>query len=79
LTKGEIDYTGISISEIVSFKRKFNDQEELVLHNVSDVEVTVKLPGENEKFDKAVYQSNPGVKIQRGEITLPAYCTLILK
>jgi alpha-amylase len=79
LTKGEIDYSGISVSEIVSFKRKFSNQEELVLHNVSDVEVTVKLLTENEKFDKPVYQSRPDTKIQDGEITLPAYSTLILK
>jgi glycosidase len=79
LTQGGIDYSGISISEIVSFKRKFNDKEELVLHNVSDVEVTVKLADGNQKFSKLAYQSKPNIKQQDGEITIPAYCTLILK
>jgi alpha-amylase len=79
LTQGEIDYSGISISEIVSFKRKFKEQEELVLHNVSDVEVTIKLSEENQKFARLAYQSKPSIKIQDGEITIPAFCTLILK
>jgi len=78
LTQGEIDYSGIDRSEIVSFKRKFNEEEELVVHNVSDVEVTIKLEGNNKQFDKAGYFSKESFTLKDGELTLPAFCTVIL-
>lgn len=79
LTQGEIDYSGIAVSEIVSFKRKFNQQEELVVHNVSDVEVTIKLDGDNKNFSDVSYASKDNFTLQKGELTLPAYSTIILK
>ena len=79
LTQGEIDHSGINISEIVSFKRKFNNEEELVFHNVSDVEVTVKLEGANNKFNKIAFSSKEDIRLQDSEIILPAYSTVILK
>lgn len=80
LTQGDVDYSSISITEIVSFKRKFKEQEELVLHNVSDVEVTVKLGDDNKNFRTIAYQSKKeNVRLQDNELTLPAYSTVILK
>ena len=58
LTLGEIENTNFSIAEVVSFKRKYDNEELLVLNNISDVEITIELSDENEKFDAVVYDSN---------------------
>jgi len=79
LTQGSIDYSGIAVAEVVSFKRKFEAKEELVLHNVSDVEVTVKLNGDNEKFNDVQYASKEGYQLNGEELKLPAYSTIILR
>ena len=79
LTQGAIDYSGIEVAEVVSFKRKFEAKEELVLHNVSDVEVTVKLDGDNQKFNHVAYSSKNGYILDAGELRLPAYSTIILR
>jgi len=63
----------------VSFTRKYKAQEELVIHNVSDVEVTLKLEGDNQKFTDVAYASTDGFILSNGELKLPAFSTLILK
>jgi alpha-amylase len=80
LTYGEIDHAGIETDEIVSFIRKHENNESLVLHNVSDVEVTVPITESLERFNKIDYDSEGGkIPIQDGELRLPAYSTVILK
>ena len=79
LTQGDIEHSGITVSEIVSFTRKFKAQEELIIHNVSDVEVTLKLEGENKKFNDVAYASKDDFTLQDGELKLPAFSTVILK
>jgi glycosidase len=79
LTQGDIDYSGITVSEIVSFKRTHKDEEELVVHNVSDVEVTIKLEGENKQFDEVEFFSNDNFTLANGELTVPAFSTVILE
>lgn len=79
LTKGEVDYSGINVSEIVSFRRIFKDQEALVIHNVSDVEVTLNLDGDNSRFRAIQYTSNEEYTWENRELTLPAYSTVILE
>jgi glycosidase len=79
LTQGSIAYSGIGASEIVSFRRIYEAEETLVVHNVSDVEVTVKLTGENSKYKDVGYFSNEHFKLEGEELTLPAFSTVILK
>ncbi len=79
LTQGEIENSNLNISEVVSFIRKSGEEEVLVLNNVSDVEVTVKLTEGNAKFDAIDYDSNGAAKLQDGALVLPAYSTVILK
>jgi alpha-amylase len=79
LTQGEIENSNLNISEVVSFIRKSGEEEVLVLNNVSDVEVTVKLEGGNAKFDAIDYDSDGTAKLQDGALVLPAYSTVILK
>ena len=80
LTYGDIEHVGIHIAEIVSFTRKHENEELLVLHNVSDVEVTVKLENANAEFNEIDFDTAGGrVAVENGEINLPAYTTVILK
>lgn len=79
LTQGDILYSDIPVSEIVSFRRKHKQKEELVVHNVSDVEVTIMLDGENKKFDDVVFYTKVDFSYKDGTLTLPAYSTVILK
>ena len=79
LTQGDIDYSGINVSEVVSFIRRFKDDEELVIHNVSDVAITLNLDGENSRFKTIKYSSNEGFIWEERELTLPAFSTVILK
>jgi alpha-amylase len=79
LTMGEIEKTNFSIAEVISFRRKFENEELLVLNNISDVEITIALSDENEKFDEFFYDSNKTAILEEGELTLPAYSTVILK
>jgi glycosidase len=80
LTYGEIDHADIHVAEIVSFIRKHEQEEVLVLHNVSDVEVTVTLPENHSRFNKIDFDTTRGeVALQNGVLKLPAYSTTILK
>jgi alpha-amylase len=79
LTMGEIEKTNFSIGEVVSFRRKHANEELLVLNNISDVEITIALTDENEKFDEVLYDSNKTAILEEGELTLPAYSTVIMK
>jgi glycosidase len=80
LTYGDIDGAGININEVVSFIRKHENSEVLVLHNVSDVEVTINLKENNSRFDKIDFDTKHGdVSMQNGELKIPSYTTVILK
>ena len=75
LTYGDIEPSGTHIEEVVSFKRSYENEELLVLHNVSDVEVTV---ASEEVFQKILFSTVGEVEMEAGELTLPAYTTVIL-
>lgn len=80
LTYGEIDHAGIRIAEIVSFIRKNKEEEVLVLHNVSDVEVTTTIPDSGSRFNAIdFYTGAEEITFQNGILKLPAYSTVILK
>jgi alpha-amylase len=80
LTYGDIDHAGLEVDEIVSFIRKHEDQEVLVLHNVSDVEVTINLTEKIARFTEIDYDSQGGrIALDGGELRIPAYTTVILK
>ena len=71
---------GIRYDEVVSFIRKQEDQEVLVMHNVSDVEVTVKMPDALSRFNDLDFDTvNGKVALDNGELTLPAFSTVIIK
>ena len=80
LTYGDIDHSGMHIEEVVSFIRNFQNEELLVLHNVSDVEVTVELKDHNARFRGIAFDTAGGkVAVQQGSLRLPAFTTVILE
>ena len=80
LTYGDIDHAGMHIEEVVSFIRGYQNEELLVLHNISDVEVTVVLKDDNARFERIVFDTAGGqVVMKENSLKLPAFTTLILK
>ncbi|HYC86825.1 MAG TPA: alpha-amylase family glycosyl hydrolase, partial [Chryseosolibacter sp.] len=78
LTYGDIDHAGIDIAEVVAFRRIYDGEQALVLHNVSDVEVTITLPEGSGQFKDVIYDMNGTSKLQDGELTLPAFTTVVM-
>ncbi len=79
LTRGDIEYSGISVSEIVSFKRRFDRETEFVMHNVSDVEVTINLKENNIDLENVAFATDENYTLKKGILKLPAHSTVILK
>jgi alpha-amylase len=80
LTYGDINFSGIHIEEVVSFIRMHQNEELLVLHNVSDVEVTVHLKDHNARFKRIAFDTAGGkVAVESGSLRLPAFTTAIVR
>ena len=75
LTYGDIQPAGTHIEEVVSFKRTYQNEEIMVLHNISDVEISVPL---EEGFGEIVFSTVAEVNIDTEVIALPAFSTVIL-
>jgi glycosidase len=77
LTYGDIEESGIYIEEVVSFKRRYQNEEILVLHNISDVEVTFAVD-EPASFSRNLFNTaGDELKINEGSLVVPAYTTAI--
>jgi glycosidase len=78
LTQGSIALTNLTVKEVVSFVRAYQAEEELVLHNLSDVEITVALKDSLAKY-KSIAFSTKGGSLRDGDLAIPAYGSIILK
>jgi glycosidase len=74
LTYGTIEYSPVKSREVINFYREQDGEKLWVFHNVSDVEVTLPLEGKH-KID---FTTSNKVKIENGEIRLPAHSSAIL-
>jgi alpha-amylase len=79
LTYGSIESTNLNIRELVSLIRKKDTEELLVIHNVSDVEITVLLQNELAKFKEVDFVSKGEVKKDDNAWIIPAYASVIFK
>ena len=79
LSYGSIDTTPINIREVVSFVRSKDGDNRLVLHNVSDVEVTIKLTAALADYKVIEFDSFNSASINNREVRLPAYTTVVIK
>ena len=50
-----------------------------MVHNISDVEVTITLGDELKDFNKVDFDSRSSVSLRDGELTLQAYSSIVLK
>jgi alpha-amylase len=79
LTYGSIENSPLQAREQVSFIRKNESGELLIIHNISDVELTLKQEGELVGFDEIDFATNKGVRRNENELTIPAYTSIVLK
>lgn len=79
LTYGTIDVAPLDIQEVVSFIRAHNGNQRLVLHNISDVEVTVKLPESLLNFQEIEFDSSNAAEMNDVEVKVPAFASVVLK
>ena len=79
LSYGSIDTASINIQEIVSFIRSKDGDNRLVLHNVSDVEVTIKLTAALADYKVIEFDSFNTTSINNSEVRLPAFASVVLK
>ena len=79
LTYGGIERTNLNIRELVSFIRKKDNEELLVIHNVSDVEITVLLENELAKFKEVDFISRGKINNDDKAWIIPAYASVVFK
>jgi glycosidase len=77
LTYGSLELSPIALTEIVSFIRTKGDDTSFVIHNISDVEVTV--PVDFDEIYRLDFRTNPSIELRETEIVMPARSTAILK
>jgi hypothetical protein len=73
LTYGGIETSPVSIRELVSFIRVYEGEQRLIIHNVSDVEITAKLEGVNE-FTTIDYKTNDVATLEGITLVIPGLC-----
>ncbi len=79
LTYGSIENSPLTIQEVVSFIRQKDGERVLIIHNVSDAEVTLKMDGQLALFDEIDFISWGDVKSKGSERVIPAYASVIFK
>lgn len=79
LTYGDIELSGLKRRELVSFVRTAPEETLLVIHNVSDVEVTLAADSLGADFDEIDFTANGESKMSDGQLTIPARASVILK
>jgi glycosidase len=77
MTYGSIELAPMQMNEVISFFRVKDNEKLFVLHNISDVEVTV--PIDLDELYRLDYSTNPAIELRETEIVLPAYSTAILE
>jgi glycosidase len=76
LTYGTLELAPVEMHEIVSFFRVKGDDKMFVIHNISDVEVT--MPFDLDELYRLDFSTKSGVEIRDSEIVMPAHSTAVL-
>jgi glycosidase len=79
LTYGSIVTNPYKINEVVSFFREYEDEQLLVMHNVSDEVLTIDLEEHFSAFKTIDFDSSNGAEVKRGVLTLLPNNTVVLK
>ncbi|WP_439882564.1 alpha-amylase family glycosyl hydrolase [Pontibacter sp. MBLB2868] len=78
LTYGDLEPVNAANKAVSAFVRSKDGESLFVLHNVSGMPASVKVPRNLEGYKGVVFQTN-GAELKKGQVMLPAYSTLILK
>ncbi len=78
LTYGELESISFSNKEICAFVRSANDESVLVLHNLSQTDVTVNLPATFGEYNKVVF-NNKNSTVKNSAVMVSSYSTVILR
>lgn len=78
LTLGTLEPVYFGFKEVSSFQRIFEDENLLVIHNLSKADVTITLPDLLKGYNKIKFKTKNN-KLVNNTVILPAYSTVILK
>ncbi len=79
LSEGVLETVPFKVNEVVSFIRTLGEERVLVLHNISDVAVTLRMDGVLALFTTIDFDFKGGAKRIGDELVLPAYCSVTMK
>lgn len=78
LTYGELEPINLNNEKVSAFVRSQENESLLVLHNLSNAAVTLNLPDNLREYNKIQFK-NKEAKVNKQEVLIPAYSSLILK
>lgn len=78
LTFGELKPVDIGLNEVCSFERSYQNENILVLHNLSKTDVTINLPDYLKEYQIVSFKTKNS-EIKNNTVRLAAYSTLILR
>jgi glycosidase len=73
LTSGTLEPTAFQLSGLISFYRVYQDRRNLVLHNISAADISIKV-----KAAKVEYATSSSVQLSEGKIYLPPGASAVL-
>jgi glycosidase len=76
LTYGSVELSPTRMKEIVSYFRVRGDDRAFVIHNISDVEVT--MPVDLNEIYRLDFGTKNGIELRETEIVMPAHSTAVL-
>jgi alpha-amylase len=79
LTFGSIKETPIRVNELVSLIREKDGHSLLIIHNLSDVELTVSKTDELKEFSAIDFATNTAAAIDPNELRIPAHSSVVVK
>ncbi len=79
LTFGGITGSGILNDALISFIRNYEKDALLVIHNISGQGQRIKLSGELKDFDKIYFSTHSKNQVDKDEVFLAPYATIILR
>lgn len=78
LTFGELKPVDIGIKEVCSFQRSYEDENLLVLHNLSKTDLNISLPEDLKEYKNVAFKTKNS-DVKNNIFQLSSYSTLILK
>jgi alpha-amylase len=76
LTYGTVELPEIEMKEIVSYFRTLGEDKLFIIHNISDVEVTMSI--DLDEIYRLEFGTKGGIELRETEIVMPAYSTAVL-